>query len=113
MGMRFKIQLLLVFNGLVKRVSSVTKTCAVAASIFTMLLYTLTPSIAEVDKSSQPLVVSSMPANFPPNPDLWNRFIKSKSNAQKTLLVVSTVYSTNVVVMSSKKCKHQVHLCLL
>merc|ERR1711879_109321 len=100
-------------NGLVKRVSSATKTCAVAASISTMLLYTLTPSIAEVDKSFQPLVVSSTPASSQPNPDSWNLFTKSKSNAQKTLSVVSTVSSTNVVVMSSKKCKHQVHLCLL
>merc|ERR1712048_1217614 len=90
---RSKILLSLASNGRLKRVSSVTKTCVVADSIFTMSLYTLTLFIEVVDKSSPPPEGSYTLVSSLLNQDSSNQCTWSKSSAQKPPSVVSTVYS--------------------
>merc|ERR1719245_1145178 len=108
---RSKILLSLAFNGRLKRVSSVTKTCVGADSIFTMSPYTLTLSTEVVDKSSPPPEGFYTLASSLLNQDSSNQSTWSKSSAQKPPSAVSTAYSTEREVTYSKKPRRPVPQC--
>merc|ERR1711983_253454 len=90
-SMKSRILALLASSGPLKRVFSVTKTCAVFASIFTTLLCTLTRStVAEVKLSPPPDVFSTPPCSQQ-NQGFVSLSTAVRFSVLKTLLEESTV----------------------